>query len=411
MRLEQERIRYFVALLRLSRLGLTPDWKTFASGLNFDDRSLLRLDTYARFLNRYVKAKAAERLRLDSGLQISVNQQTDARYAVVMDTFKDLQVRSAQLHDVMLNQFAEGDDGPFGCKGIEKTMARFDRDCTDDALRKDIDDRYRQCQGARNAPLIRVYRTVGKVSLDAHVFPASGAKKGERRPAFVFFHGGGWAGGMPEWGYRHCQHFAELGLVGLSFEYRLHWRHGTTPLESMDDAWAALRWLRQNAGELGVDTNRIAVAGFSAGGHLAGVTGMLRDPSSAPEAGADKASNDMSSLPAAMVLMSAAIDVTGDGWFRQLLAGRGDEVKASPAQQARPGLPPAIVFHGLDDPLCPFSKTEAFCRDLRNAGNRCELHTFPGGHFRSASEWSEIYAKTASFLESLGFMPARPSTK
>jgi acetyl esterase len=398
-RMEQARLTYWGAMARLVRNGLQGDWAEYASKLDFNDPSFLGINTYASFLRQYLKTKAMERIASDPSLKASINQQAEAQYAVALETFTDPTVRNNQLHEILRMQFDEDDLGPFGCKGIEKLMARFDRDCSDKSLREDIDRRYRQCLEGRNAPLIRVYKTVGTTSLDAHIFPASGAKPGEKRPAFLFFHGGGWAAGMPEFGYRQgCKRYAEKGLVGITFEYRLRWRHGATPLDGMEDAKSAVRWVRVHACELGVDPERIAVAGFSAGGHLAATTVMIADHDDPRD---DKA---VSSAPNALILMSTPINSADDPWFRECFGGRGDPAECSPAQYVRPGLPPMIVFHGLEDPLCPFPKTEAFCKNMRDAGNRCELYAFHGGHFRSQGDWAIIYEKTDEFLASLGFL-------
>lgn len=398
LRFEGERIKYFGALLRVMRLGLSVDWKEYASQLDFNDSTLLSIDTYSRFLSRYTKAKAFERAASDPVLKTSINQATEARYAVAIETYKNPVVRDALLHEILLNQFAEGDDGPFGCKGIESLMSRFDQECTDPALRAEIDKRYRECLANRNAPVIRPYKTVGTTSLDAHIFPVAGAGPGAKNPAFLFFHGGGWAAGMPEWGYGVCRRLAAKGIVGISFEYRLRWPHGTTPIESVADAKSAVRWTRLHAAELGIDPERIVVAGFSAGGHLAAATAIIP--------GYDEPGEDtsVSSVPAAMVLSSAAVDVVVEPWFSECLAGRGDARALSPAQHVRSGLPPAIVFNGIKDELAGFAKAEAFCNNMRAAGNRCELITFKGGHFREPADWAVEDERTDEFLQSLGFL-------
>ena len=133
---------------------------------------------------------------------------------------------------------------------------------------------------------------------------------------------------------------------------------------------------------------------------MAAVTGIVP--------GCDEPEDDktVNAVPNAMVLMSASVDVARDSYFREILAGRTESANVSPAQQVRPGLPPAIVFHGLQDNLSPFPATEAFCKEMRASGNRCDLHTFPGGHFRSPDDWSVIDAKIDEFLKSLGFLGA-----
>ncbi len=399
LRFERERIKYFSALLRVERLGLSGDWEEYASQLDFNDPTLLPIDTYSGFLNNYTKAKAAELPASDPALKTSSNQATEARFAVAIATYKDPVVRNVELHAILVNQFALwGGDGPFGCKGIESVMSRFDRECTDPALRADVDKQYRECLAKRNAPVIRPYKTVGSVSLDAHIFPAAGAKPDAKNPAYLFFHGAGWAAGMPEMGYDNCRRFAAKGIVGISFEYRLRWRHGTTPIECVEDAKFAVRWTRLHAAELGIDPDRIIVAGFSAGGHLAAATAVVP--------GYDEPAEDtsVSSVPNVLVLSSAQLNPAADSWFIECLAGRGDARALSPALHVRSGLPPAIVFGGMKDPIADFARTEKFCTDMRAAGNRCELVSFEGGHFREAADWPIEEERTDEFLRSLGFL-------
>jgi acetyl esterase/lipase len=385
---EKARIIYWEASTRIKRSDSWGDrqWNLvdFTSKVDFNvnDPSLLGIDTYADFLNQYIKFEANQWIASDSALRASINQRTEAQYDVIIGTVTNQKIRNALLYHVLRIQLT-GDpameEGPLGCKGIEELMTRFNRDCTDKILSENINQLYHQCQEGRNAPIIKVYKTVGTTTLDAHIFPASGVKPDEKRPTYLFFHGGGWRLGMPEWGYGECKHYSELGMVGISFEYRIMFRHGTFIKESVEDAKSAVRWVRSHADELGVDPNKIVIAGFSAGGHLAAAAGMV------PDCDDPEDDKTVSAAPNAMVLMSAAVDYP-------------------PIPQIRTGLPPSIVFHGLNDQLCRFSLTEAFCNNMKNAGNRCELITFKGGHFRSETEWAEINNKTDEFLKSLGFL-------
>ena len=93
-------------------------------------------------------------------------------------------------------------------------------------------------------------------------------------PAVLHFHGGGHVLGVPEMNRGQLMRWAaELGCVALSVDYRLA---PETPFPGpMDDAYAALRWLHEQADALGIDRARIAVSGESAGGALAACLALM----------------------------------------------------------------------------------------------------------------------------------------
>lgn len=95
---------------------------------------------------------------------------------------------------------------------------------------------------------------------------------GEPVPAIVFFHGGGWSGGTREDMMSRCDLVAQQGYVGATVEYRLS---GVAPWPAqIQDCKCAVRYLRANSSKYGIDPNRIAVWGCSAGGHLAAMMGL-----------------------------------------------------------------------------------------------------------------------------------------
>jgi len=121
----------------------------------------------------------------------------------------------------------------------------------------------------------QVYRSVDGLALRAWIFEPAGHSADDRRPAIVFFFGGGWVGGTPKQFYPHCRDLAELGMVAISAEYRIKSKHGTTPMACVEDGKSAVRYLRANANQLGIDPDRIVSGGGSAGGHVAACTGVL----------------------------------------------------------------------------------------------------------------------------------------
>ena len=210
------------------------------------------------------------------------------------------------------------------------------------------------------------YATVDGVTLRAHVFEA---RTGEPpHPAILFYFGGGWTGGNPQQFYPFAEPLAELGFVAISMEYRVRGRHDSTVPDSMADAFAAFRWAHENAGELGIDPERIVVSGGSAGGHLAAAVGTIAEH---PQYS-----------PSAMVLYNPVTDVGGLTNTQRLndLIG-GDAAAVSPTEHIEAGAPRTIIFHGEDDTSVPITQSEAFCERMTAVGNHCELSRFAGvGH-------------------------------
>jgi len=245
----------------------------------------------------------------------------------------------------------------------------------------------------------KVYKTVGNIRLHSYVFQPIGHKRGDNRPAIVFFHGGAWRGGSPRQFEEHCKHFSSRGMVAITVEYRLTSRHGVTPFECIADAKSAIRWVRSHAGELGVDPNRIVASGGSAGGHLAACAGIIKK---LDEEGEDL---KISSVPNALVLFNPAVDLSR---LQDFFPKRWRE--ASPVHNVTEGAPPTIIFHGTEDQIVPFKETVHFAEVMKRFDNRCEIVPFEGkGHgFFNYARDRQAYAETIraadKFLASLGYL-------
>ena len=210
----------------------------------------------------------------------------------------------------------------------------------------------------------RIYKTIGETKLSLHIFQPAKHKATDKTPAIVFFFGGAWTNGTPTQFVEQCKYLAERGMVAITVEYRVKSRHNVTPIECVMDAKSALRWVRSHAKELGIDPNRIAAGGGSAGGHLAAATAIVN--------GSDEKGEDtkVSAKPNALVLFNPALDLIS----LKLTMQMGEAVRAiSPQQNIKGKLPPTIIFHGTADMTVPFAQATAYCATMKEQGNRCEI--------------------------------------
>ena len=249
-----------------------------------------------------------------------------------------------------------------------------------------------------------IFKDFDKDSLDLHVFLPAGWDPGDKRAAAVFFFGGGWVGGAPAQFFPHSRYLSSRGMVAISAQYRTRGSHGTTPRECVADGKAAVRWIREHAAELGVDPDRIAAGGGSAGGHVAAATGVINGLEGKGE------NTAVSSKPNALLLFNPVTDLSGR-------SGRWgeDPESGSPLQHVDAQDPPAILFHGKADRTVPFAAAEAFCDAMRAVGNRCELVGYEGrlhGFFnygRSRASFTSTVWHMDRFLASLQYVEGEPT--
>lgn len=208
------------------------------------------------------------------------------------------------------------------------------------------------------------------VELHLHVFKPKGWSADDQRPAAVFFFGGGWTGGTPSQFYPHCRDLAELGMVAMSAEYRIKGKHGTTPLACVEDGKSAVRYLRANAKQLGIDPDRIVAGGGSAGGHVAACTGVLKGFDAESE---DKA---ISSVPNLMILFNPVIDTSPKTGYGAKKVPGDDPLIISPLHHAHKDQPPSIIFHGDADTTVKIGSIRAFEKKSIQLGAACLLSEF-----------------------------------
>jgi pectinesterase len=163
---------------------------------------------------------------------------------------------------------------------------------------------------------------------------------------------------------------------------------------------ASIRWTRANAAKLGVDPARIAVAGYSAGGHLALFAAATANR---PEF---EGSGGHSGAGTNVAACLAYYPVTGSAWsgWRNsfpMPPGSTEEAwrLATPATYIK-SFVPTVLFHGLADVTVPPESSQDFLKLLRDANVPAELHTFTGvpHAFVSTPELAEATAQMADFF-------------
>jgi len=222
----------------------------------------------------------------------------------------------------------------------------------------------------------------------------------ERPPLVMWIHGGGWMFGdrrvLPET-FRPNQIFDALldaGLAVASIDYR-HALEAVFPAQ-LQDAKAAIRYLRAHAVELGISTDRIGVIGESAGGHLAALLGLTAHrtdlegdhgvvgPSSAVDVVVDwYGPSDFTTMPRMtppphiVAKLEPAMHTPPED---TLVAGLDDAARAdaSPITHVTPDAPPFLLVHGTADWLVPYAQSEQLHAALTGAGVDCRLEPVEG---------------------------------
>ncbi len=203
----------------------------------------------------------------------------------------------------------------------------------------------------------------------------------------VFYHGGGWVIGDLDTHDRECRMLcADAGCLVVSVDYRLAPEHPYPA--AVEDAFAALQWVGENAAALGGDPQRLAVGGDSAGGNLAAVVSQLARDAGGPAVRFQLLVYPVVDLRSPSGFASRVENREGPfltldvmEWFERHYFSQDDagrrEPKASPLlAPSLAGLPPALVITAELDPLR--DEGEAYAASLQEAGVATTLHRYNG---------------------------------
>jgi acetyl esterase/lipase len=235
-------------------------------------------------------------------------------------------------------------------------------------------------------------------------------------PTVLFIHGGSWSGGDKNHFVNAGRRLARSGFAVASVNYRLV-PDGVFP-NNVEDCLCSLAYLRAHAADYGIDPDRIAVMGYSAGAHLAALVGLASDdPALASDC--EAAGGRPVAPPAAVIAASGPQDMrtfwreAGDkSSVDKIFGGSLDELPdaydlGSPRFHVKPGAPPflllgdAIDFGGIEDMRTALADAGNDVRRLQVAGSLhiLEQHDDPGIYEAGmASETPEAWIAIEDFL-------------
>ena len=268
--------------------------------------------------------------------------------------------------------------------------------------------------GPTNADVVYGVEDGQNLLLDIYRPPTTGL-----HPALVMIHGGGWAAGDKSGDKDIATNLAgRVGFVCFSINYRLAPKY-PYPAAVLDSA-RAVRWVRAHAADYGVDPNRVAAWGGSAGGHLVLMLGVIKpddfqtpdDPNKALSAkvqcvvdlfGPSDLTRPMeewppAALPIAYNFMGCKPDEAPDKW-----------AEASPITHVTKDASPTLLIHGEKDELVPLHQSELMKAALDKVGVENQLIVVKNaGHgFKGADDGEVQQALTRAVIWLMGHARAK----
>ena len=258
------------------------------------------------------------------------------------------------------------------------------------------------CTFSQISPEKIFYKSTEQTDLNLFIYNPVDFNKSQTYNCIVFFHGGGWNSGDYKQFERQSIYFASRGMVAISVEYRIRNKHGTSPIQAMEDAKSAIRFIRLNAELFSINPNRIAAAGGSAGGHLAAVAGNIDL--------FDNSSEDLtiSSKPDLLILYNPVLHYGRKwGWI-------DNPSNASPYENLSEGAPPTIILTGTQDKIVPVELIENYKKRMEAVGSRCDVIFYEGAEhafFNKGQDFIDTVYKSDIFLKSNWYLSGPPTIK
>ena len=244
----------------------------------------------------------------------------------------------------------------------------------------------------------------GGRSLKADIFLPPLEEKS--RPAVLFIHGGGWIEGDRSQLRGYGILLARLGFVCMCNSYRLS-NESIWPAQ-VQDVNCAIRYLRANATDLGLDPNRIGVSGNSAGGHLSLMAAATNyDQIFEGEGGSNEVSSEIKAVcaiyPPTTIRQLEMLNPLENA-FLMLMgkeAKKEDFDKASPLNYVTEDYPPCMLIHGSTDSVVRLKDSTKFYEKLIEFNRPASLHIF--SEEEHAFDGEPYYGRAVADLQALFF--------
>jgi acetyl esterase/lipase len=219
-----------------------------------------------------------------------------------------------------------------------------------------------------------VFGKGGDIDLHLDIYrPPTGAP--EKRMAVIHLHAGGFTAGSKTGVATSSRAFAGLGYVSIASQYRLAGQ-GQWPAQ-IHDAKAAVRWTRANASRLNIDPDRIAIAGYSAGGLIGNFVAATQEQKDYEGNGGNSPVSSRIAACASLYAVASAATARCKCLVQEG-SDRATIEAASPVYRISSSFPPTIFFHGLGDTVIQPESTLILFEKLRAAGVKVDLHFFQG---------------------------------
>ncbi len=365
---------------------------------DFSNPEILEVEGFGDYIKAWLYYLSREEQKKEQYDNLD-NRQLRATLTVIDENFENQTVNETLKYQYIMEYM---DDN--GVKNIGDIIDVYMETSTIEKYRERVANLYESEIEEREEHHMEPYKYAGPYELDIHMFLPDDMPEGDKRPVIIYFHGGSWSEGKPDWDFGACDYYAKQGWVAAAVEYRIADRHGSLPIESVMDAKSAVRWIRRNAEAFNIDPDKIVVAGNSAGGHLAMMTAM---DDTWNEIGED---TSVSAVPNAVMVTSGVFDLTDEGtWIRRGLHERGLDddlvMTISPLYHVRDKLPPMLVIHATEDRNVPYEDSVKFAEKMKKAGNEVEFHSIEGaGHFIWYGRYGgKVWAIRDEFIKSLGY--------